>query len=91
LIGDDVIVGNIVEFNDEYFNTSFWYKVDPKTVGQYTELNDRNGKEIYEGDRVNIPYNHLGAITVEMVNGAYNISKYRWELCEVVGNIHENP
>lgn len=40
LIGNDVIVGEIVEFTDEYFNTEYWYKVDPQTVGQYTGLND---------------------------------------------------
>lgn len=55
LIGSDVIVGKIVDWDSEYFCTEFWLKVDPETVGQCTNLNDCNGKVIYEGDILKIP------------------------------------
>ena len=57
LIGEDVIVGKIVEFEEDYFNTEFWYKVVPETVGQ---LWMQIGKlKLFEGDFFEFPKHNV--------------------------------
>ena len=95
LIQERYIVGDIVDWEKEYFNTEWWALVIPKTVGQYTGLEDANGKKIFEGDIVK-SYAGIFASPVEW-NESYcgfypfctkNTSFHVAE-CEVIGNIHD--
>ncbi len=76
------------------------YEVIPETVGQFTGLTDKNGKEIYNGDVFNLGDARIKYI-VEWKDSGFkgrqigNRSRVGLEFhkrfIEVIGSIHDNP
>lgn len=92
------IVKNIDELTEKPFNGCL---VNPDTVGQYTGLEDRNWKEIYEGDTVGYRFTDSSFVTGKVVwwgarcgfyirtreNDYYELTEH----CQAIDTFHDNP
>jgi len=99
LIEDKYIVGDIVEFNEDYFTTEFWWSVYDHTVGQYIGREDKNGVKIFKGDLIKLRSGRITKVEWFEENYSFDLSLYTSVLdqeggcdlseVEIIGNIHE--
>ena len=83
-------------------NHSGEYGVEPESVGQFTELRDKNNSPIWQGDIVKfyhkgeyvtaeIVWNKLGMWSLKYKGGYVNNYYIFTENIEIVGNMFDNP
>lgn len=91
----------IMEYDSESVLSSLVYYVDDETVGQSTELCDKSGEIIYEGDimftieGVGVVGYSSGQFGVEIGTPTCGFAPLALLQCgrpfKVLGNIHDNP